>query len=76
MGVITRIAGDLDRKIINRTMNLARQLRRIKIPVTTFMVTQDPWLQKFVQDFTEVNNGKGLLYTGLKGLGRVYIRRL
>jgi Ca-activated chloride channel family protein len=58
----------LDRKIINRTLNLAGQCRRIGIKVTTFMVASDPYLQKFVQDFTKTNNGKAF-YTSLEGLG-------
>ena len=58
----------LDRKILNRTLNLAGQCRRLGIKVTTFMVASDPYLQKFVQEFTEVNNGKAF-YTSLKGLG-------
>lgn len=58
----------LDRKIINRTMNMAAQLKRIKIPVTTFMIARDPYLQKFVRDFTEVNGGKAF-YSDLEGLG-------
>ena len=58
----------LDRKIINKTLNLGGQCRRLGIKVTTFMVASDPYLQKFVQQFTEVNNGKAF-YTSLKGLG-------
>jgi len=58
----------LDRKILNRTLNLAGQCRRLGIKVTTFMVASDPYLQKFVQEFTEVNNGKAF-YTSLQGLG-------
>jgi len=58
----------LDRKIINQTFNLARQCRRLGIPVTTFMIAQDPYLQEFVQEFTEINKGKAF-YTSLKGLG-------
>jgi len=58
----------LDRKIINKTFNLARQCRRLGIPVTTFMIAQDPYLQEFVQEFTEINKGKAF-YTSLKGLG-------
>ncbi|RYD83501.1 MAG: VWA domain-containing protein [Sphingobacteriales bacterium] len=58
----------LDRKIINRTLNLAGQCRRLGIKVTTFMVASDPYLQKFVQEFTQVNNGKAF-YTSLQGLG-------
>lgn len=57
-----------DPKIINRTMNLARQCRKLKIPITTFMIAQDPYLQQFVEDFTEANHGKAF-YAGLEGLG-------
>lgn len=32
----------LDKKIINRTLALAAQLRKLKIPVTTFMIASDP----------------------------------
>jgi uncharacterized protein with von Willebrand factor type A (vWA) domain len=32
------------------------------------MVTTDPYLQEFVNDFTEANNGKAF-YTSLQGLG-------
>ncbi|MEM0997111.1 MAG: VWA domain-containing protein [Bacteroidota bacterium] len=58
----------LDRKILNKTMTLAAQCRKLKIPITTFMIAKDPWLQKFVQDFTKVNNGRAF-YSSLKGLG-------
>ena len=58
----------LDRKIINRTLNLAGHCRRLHIKVTTFMVASDPYLQNFVKEFTQVNNGKAF-YTSLDGLG-------
>jgi uncharacterized protein with von Willebrand factor type A (vWA) domain len=58
----------LDRKIVNKTLGLAAQCRRLKIPVTTFMVATDSWLQDFVKEFTETNGGRAF-YTGLKGLG-------
>ncbi len=58
----------LDRKILNRTFNLASQARRLKIPITTFMIAKDPWLQQFVRDFTKANNGRAF-YSSLKGLG-------
>ena len=58
----------IDNKILNRTLNLAGQLRRLKIPVITFMIAQDPYLQAFVRNFTEVNNGKAF-YSSLDGLG-------
>src|SRR5829696_5314741 len=43
----------IDGKILNRTLNLAGQLKRLKIPVITFMIASDPYLQKFVRTFTE-----------------------
>lgn len=58
----------IDSKILNRTLNLAGQLRRLKIPVITFMIADDPYLQSFVRKFTEVNNGKAF-YSSLDGLG-------
>lgn len=60
----------LDRKIINRTMNLARTCRKLKIPITTFMIASDPYLKQFVQEFTEINNGRAF-YSNLKGLGEI-----
>ncbi|MEO0899234.1 MAG: VWA domain-containing protein [Bacteroidota bacterium] len=58
----------LDRKILNKTLNLAAAARRLKIPITTFMIARDSWLVKFVQDFTKVNNGRAF-YSSLQGLG-------
>ncbi|MDX2285356.1 MAG: VWA domain-containing protein [Bacteroidia bacterium] len=58
----------LDRKILNQTLNLAAQARRLKIPITTFMIAKDSWLVEFVQEFTKVNNGRAF-YTSLQGLG-------
>ena len=58
----------LDQKILNKTFNLARQCRRLKIPITTFMIASDPYLKQFVREFTEINNGKAY-FSGLRGLG-------
>jgi Ca-activated chloride channel homolog len=58
----------LDRKIINKTLNLAQQCRRLDITVTTFMIASDPYLKEFVRDFTQANNGKAY-YSSLEGLG-------
>lgn len=58
----------LDPKIVNKTLNLAVQCRKLRIPITTFMIAQDSYLKKFVEDFTQANQGKAF-YTGLKGLG-------
>ncbi|WP_375416066.1 VWA domain-containing protein [uncultured Hymenobacter sp.] len=60
----------LDRKVVNKTLNLAAAARRVKIPITTFMIAQDPYLKQFVEEFTEVNQGKAY-YSGLKGLGHL-----
>lgn len=59
----------LDRKILSRTLNLAAQCRKLKIPITTFMVASDPWLQQFVQEFTETNQGKAF-FSSLDKLGQ------
>lgn len=58
----------LDRKIINRTLNLATRCRKLDIPITTFMIAQDPYLVRFVDQFTSANNGKAF-YSSLQGLG-------
>lgn len=58
----------LDPRIVNKTLNLAVQCRKLRIPITTFMIAQDPYLQRFVEEFTEANQGKAF-YTSLKGLG-------
>ncbi|MBY0347536.1 MAG: VWA domain-containing protein [Hydrotalea flava] len=58
----------IDRKILNRCINLAAQCKKLKIPITTFMIASDPYLQKFVQEFTEMNQGKAF-FAGLDKLG-------
>ncbi|MEM8895946.1 MAG: VWA domain-containing protein [Bacteroidota bacterium] len=58
----------LDPQILNKTLNLAAQCRKIKIPITTFMIASDPYLKQFVREFTQVNNGNAY-YSSLKGLG-------
>lgn len=58
----------LDPMIVNKCLNLATECRKIKIPITTFMIAEDPYLQQFVEDFTEANKGRAV-YTGLGGLG-------
>lgn len=58
----------LDPRIVNKILNLAAAARKSKIPITTFMIARDPYLQDFVQQFTEANKGKAF-YTSLQGLG-------
>lgn len=58
----------LDRKVVNRCINLAAQCKKLKIPITTFMIATDPYLQRFVQEFTETNHGKAF-FASLDKLG-------
>ena len=60
----------LDNHIVEKCYNMARQSRKLKIPITTFMIAQDPYLQQFIRTFTEANQGKAF-FTGLKGLGEM-----
>lgn len=58
----------LDKKVINKTLTMAAQCKRLNIPITTFMIARDPYLQQFVRKFTEVNGGRAF-YSSLQGLG-------
>jgi Ca-activated chloride channel homolog len=60
----------LDSKILNKTLNLAKQCKKLKIPVTTFMIASDPYLKEFVKEFTKVNDGNAY-YSNLQGLGHL-----
>lgn len=60
----------LDDYIVEKCYNMARQARKLHIPITTFMIAQDPYLMQFVRHFTEANKGKAF-FTGLKGLGEM-----
>ena len=63
----------LDRKIVNRTLNLATRCRKLNIPITTFMIARDPYLVQFVEEFTQANSGKAF-YSSLQGLGEFIFR--
>ena len=60
----------LDEMIVSKCLNKAAQARKLKIPITTFMIAQDPYLRQFVELFTAQNKGKAFL-TGLSGLGQM-----
>ncbi|MEP3371554.1 MAG: VWA domain-containing protein [Maribacter dokdonensis] len=60
----------LDDFIVEKCYNMARQARKLHIPITTFMIAQDPYLMQFIRHFTEANKGKAF-FTGLKGLGEM-----
>jgi len=63
-------SNDLDPYITEQCYTQAAQARKLHIPITTFMIAQDPYLQRFVDKFTEANQGKAF-FTGLKGLGEM-----
>ena len=48
----------LDRRVVNKTLDEAANCRRLNIPVTTFMLTDDPMLVDFVERFTKSNRGR------------------
>ncbi|MBU2972983.1 MULTISPECIES: VWA domain-containing protein [Zobellia] len=60
----------LDDYIVEKCYNMARQARKLHIPITTFMIAQDAYLMQFIRHFTEANKGKAF-FTGLKGLGEM-----
>lgn len=60
----------LDNKILAKTLNLAGQLKKLKVPVTTFMIATDPYLKAFVREFTKANSGNAY-YSSLQGLGNL-----
>jgi Ca-activated chloride channel homolog len=60
----------LDSYIVEQCYQEAKRAKKLHIPITTFMIANDPYLQQFVDNFTEANKGKAF-YTGLKGLGEM-----
>lgn len=60
----------LDKYIVDKCYKTAQQARKLHIPITTFMIAQDPYLQQFIQHFTAANQGKAF-YTGIQGLGQM-----
>lgn len=58
----------LDPRIISKTLNIASACKKAKIQITTFMIAKDPYLQQFVRDFTDANQGRAF-YSNLNGLG-------
>lgn len=58
----------IDRKILTRCLSLATRCKKMDVPITTFMIAQDPYLVQFVEEFTAANGGKAF-YSSLDGLG-------
>tara|TARA_B100000768_G_C11284641_1_gene381427 strand:+ start:677 stop:1801 length:1125 start_codon:yes stop_codon:yes gene_type:complete len=69
-GTYYKNSNGLDRFIVEKCYNMAAQARKLHIPITTFMIAQDPYLQSFVENFTASNKGKAF-FTGLQGLGEM-----
>ena len=60
----------LDETIVEKCYTMAQRAKKLHIPITTFMIAQDPYLKQFVREFTEANQGKAF-FTGIKGLGEM-----
>ncbi len=67
-GRMYRNAYGLDRKIVNKVLDEAVICRREGITITTFMIAHDPYLQRFVHEMTEANQGRAY-YADLDNLG-------
>ena len=63
-----RNAFGLDRRIVNKVLDEAVICRREGITLTTFMIARDPYLQGFVRELTEANQGRAY-YASLESLG-------
>ena len=48
----------LDRRVVNKTLEEADACRRLGIPITSFMLTDDPVLVDFIDTFTKTNRGR------------------
>jgi uncharacterized protein with von Willebrand factor type A (vWA) domain len=59
----------LDPKIVSRTLEEAAALRRTKIVVTTFMLTDHPQLVDFVEKLTRTNHGR-VYFTNCRDVGK------
>jgi Ca-activated chloride channel homolog len=58
----------LDRKIVNKVLDEAVKCKREQISITTFMIARDPYLQNFVRELTDANQGRAY-YSSLNKLG-------
>lgn len=59
----------LDARIVNATVEEAQKCRRKGIIITTFMITSDPYLKRFVERLSQANKGR-VYYADLKNLGK------
>ncbi len=59
----------LDRRIVNQTLNEAIQCRKEQVTISTFMITDDPYLAQFIENLTQANKGRAF-YSSLNNLGQ------
>jgi uncharacterized protein with von Willebrand factor type A (vWA) domain len=57
-GMIYKNPFGLDPHIVSMTIHEAVLCRRERIPITTFMIAEDPTLRRFVEDLTRANKGQ------------------
>lgn len=67
-GSIYKNPNGLDPRVVNKTLEEAERCQRLGIPITTFMLTEDPYLTRFVEQFTAANRGRAY-YSGCDDLG-------
>jgi Ca-activated chloride channel family protein len=67
-GTIYKNPFGLDERVVNKTLEEAQNLRRRGIVVTTFMLTDDPYLVDFVERFTRAARGRAF-YSSVEDLG-------
>ncbi|MFK7847415.1 MAG: VWA domain-containing protein [Rhodothermales bacterium] len=67
-GRMYRNAFGLDRRIVNKVLDEAVICRREGVSITTFMIARDPYLQHFVRELTQANQGRAY-FAGLDNLG-------
>ncbi|MFQ5607666.1 MAG: VWA domain-containing protein, partial [Candidatus Zixiibacteriota bacterium] len=72
-GQIYRNPVGLDPIIVNRTLDEAVVCRKKRIPITTFMVTEDPYLRRFIERLTELNRGRAY-FSSVDRLGEFVIQ--
>lgn len=69
-GTYYKNSNGLDPFITEKCYTMAAQARKLHIPITTFMIARDAYLQTFIDAFTQTNRGKAF-YTGLDDLGEM-----
>ncbi|MAZ96004.1 MAG: hypothetical protein CMP53_00620 [Flavobacteriales bacterium] len=60
----------LDPYITGKCLEMAAKTKKAHIPVNTFMIAKDAYLQHFIRSFSEINGGNAY-YTGLNKLGEL-----